>query len=561
MASRRGGGQRPPSSLSNEYSELLSTTDNSNTNDYDNPGNLLIFKSVGDHSLILAAEEIKIDDGEGDETRDNSPTGEKGDAEEAYILKSPEVIEHLKILLSPHDLGNFGIMASYFSIGMVLRITQAPVQYYLIEYLYVSATIYSANNAFHRIPWTLKFIFGMLSDAVPILGYRRKPWMTIGWLAFVLLSLTFAAIGTPGVYTTIFIVFLAQCFLVLADVVTDTLCVERANYEQNHIKGNLQATGYIYKAVGKVIGGILGTYLYDNGTVRSFDIGDMFILQAAVPLVCLSIFLWPLLEFVPFQTLPSFEQQLNEVWRVLQLRAVWKPMIFIYVFDVMQIPNSAWSNFLVWGLNFNNKDLGYLTIASSVIGGFGYVIYRTFLFEVSWRKVYIASSLVAFFFTSMQIILVLRLNVQWGIPDVVFAVGDQILLVLSENIHTMPHIIMFIMLCPEGAEGTTFALLTTISSLAGTVSSSIGTYLTSIWDVSNTALSAGDFDGIMKLTILTSILQTLPIVLVFLIPENRVQHQREIDRSITNWWAGFILAMVILCSLVFTLAVNFSLLF
>ena len=475
--------------------------------------------------------------------------------------KSPALVEQLRVLLSPHDVGNFGIMASYFCVGVVLRITQAPVQYYLIEYLNVSATVYSANNAFHRIPWTLKFLFGMISDGVPIWGYRRKPWLTIGWLTFVALSLLFAVIHTPGVYTTIFIVFLSTCFLTLADVVTDTLCVERANLEHHHVKGNLQATGYIYKAVGKVLGGILGTYLYDNGTASSFGIGQMFVLQAAVPIVCLGVFLWPLLEFSPALAVPSFEDQLAEVWATLQLRAVWKPMIFVYCYDVLQIPNSAWSNFLVWGLGFDNKDLGYLTIASSVIGGVGYVVYRTFLFDASWRKVYVVSTLVAFVFTALQVVLVLRLNVAWGFPDVVFAVGDQILLVLSDSIHVMPHIIMFIMLCPEGAEGTTFALLTTISSLAGTVASSVGTYLTSIWDVSNAALSEGQFDGILKLTILTSVIQTLPIVLVFLIPKDRAEHQREIEKRVTSFWGGFVLATVIFLSLTFTLAVNFSLLF
>jgi hypothetical protein len=82
--------------------------------------------------------------------------------------------KHVSIYyLHPHDICNIGIMLSYFCVGFVLRVTQAPVQYYLIQYLNVSATIYSANNAFHRIPWTMKFIFGIISDAVPILGEGR----------------------------------------------------------------------------------------------------------------------------------------------------------------------------------------------------------------------------------------------------------------------------------------------------------------------------------------------------------------------------------------------------
>ena len=46
-----------------------------------------------------------------------------------------------------------------------------------------------------------------------------------------------------------------------------------------------------------------------------------------------------------------------------------------------------------------------------------------------------------------------------------------------------------------GAEGTTFALLTTTSAVSGAVSSAIGSYLSLIWDVSNDTLMKGDFSG------------------------------------------------------------------
>ena len=37
---------------------------------------------------------------------------------------------------------NFGIMMSYFCVGVVARITQAPLQYYLIHALGMSSTTY-----------------------------------------------------------------------------------------------------------------------------------------------------------------------------------------------------------------------------------------------------------------------------------------------------------------------------------------------------------------------------------------------------------------------------------
>ena len=70
----------------------------------------------------------------------------------------------------------------------------------------------------------------------------------------------------------------------------------------------------------------------------------------------------------------------------------------------------------------------------------------------------------------------------------------------------MPAIVMFVSLCPEGAEGTTYAMLTTITNIGGTVSGDFGTALLPIWNVSNEALKQGDFKGVVKLSILTTVL-------------------------------------------------------
>ena len=42
------------------------------------------------------------------------------------------------------------------------------------------------------LPWSLKFIFGMVNDCFPICGYRRKPYMIMGW-AFCACALTILA--------------------------------------------------------------------------------------------------------------------------------------------------------------------------------------------------------------------------------------------------------------------------------------------------------------------------------------------------------------------------------
>ena len=52
---------------------------------------------------------------------------------------------------------------------------------------------------------------------------------------------------------------------------------------------------------------------------------------------------------------------------------------------------------------------------------------------------------------------------------------------------------MYLGLCPVGAEGTTYAMLTTFSNLAGTVAFDVSTALTQVWDVDEETLLEGDY--------------------------------------------------------------------
>lgn len=464
-------------------------------------------------------------------------------------------------VLDMYSSSQIGILISYFSIGVVSKLTQTPVQYYLIEYLNASATQYSVYNTLHRLPWSLKFCFGMISDGIPMLSYRRKPWLVIGYFGFFALNLYLFWVATPGINQTIFTVFGFTCFYVLADVCTDTLTVERSFYESDRKRGSIQSVGFIYRSLGKVVGSIMGTLLYDNGTIWAFSIAQVFLLNALIPMVCMSCVLWPLVELASFKAIPGTIEQLKEVWRVLQLRAVWQPMSFIYLFSVMQVPNSAWSNFLVWGLGFSDAELGYLSITSSIVGCLGYISFKMLFFRSSWHRLYIGSCIVSFCFSIIQILLILRINTWIGIPDIVFAIGDDAMVALMESLHAMPSVIMFVMLCPRGAEGTTFALLTAAASLAGTVASDFGSALTDIWDVSNETLAAGDFSGVLKLTILTSLLQLSPIMFIGILPDTREEHAQAVQQGHTSFWGGFILTVVIFASLFFTVLLNVAMLY
>jgi len=186
--------------------------------------------------------------------------------------------------------------------------------------------------------------------------------------------------------------------------------------------------------------------------------------------------------------------------------------------------------------------------------------FTAFFFNTSWRLIYIGTTVLNIVFSLAQLLLVERINQKMGIPDVVFALGDNTFASFVMALQYMPTCIMFVVLCPEGSEGTTYALLTTISNLAGTVASDFGSWMTGIWDVSNETLEAGDFQGVFNLTVLTSFLQIAPIVLVFLLPATKEEQKALRDEGETSWWGGMNLFLVVVASFLFTVGLNVYLL-
>ena len=57
----------------------------------------------------------------------------------------------------------------------------------------------------------------------------------------------------------------------------------------------------------------------------------------------------------------SVRQQMSDIWQMVQLRAVWQPCSFVFVYNMLQLSNPAWSSFLIDGLGFTNDQLGAIS--------------------------------------------------------------------------------------------------------------------------------------------------------------------------------------------------------
>lgn len=73
------------------------------------------------------------------------------------------------------------------------------------------------------LPWSLKLVFGFLSDVVPIFGMHRKPYLTIGALIYSLASFYYSNSEVDDVVFLALCIFVSTLGMIMLDVMADTM--------------------------------------------------------------------------------------------------------------------------------------------------------------------------------------------------------------------------------------------------------------------------------------------------------------------------------------------------
>lgn len=211
-----------------------------------------------------------------------------------------------------------GYLIQYFAIGFIFGSLPAAHYGFFICYLNVPAYVAKAVHTLYVFPWCLKVFFAIATDALPIVGLRRKPWMMIGWAVCTLFLTLLANTKLPKPYYCLgvdgkldlrrvcnvdaalaampfsVLMMFASCGYVVADVAADGLTVSYARREPEATRGRTQTTAYISRTIGQV-GAHLLIGLGMNGPeyAGTFNVGLSFN-QLCVLLAFLSAAMLPI---------------------------------------------------------------------------------------------------------------------------------------------------------------------------------------------------------------------------------------------------------------------------
>jgi folate/biopterin transporter len=406
------------------------------------------------------------------------------------------------------------ILTVYFVQG-ILGLSRLAVSFFLKDELALSPAEVAALTGVATLPWVIKPVFGFLSDGLPILGYRRRPYLILSGILGTLAWLALATV-VHNAWTATGVILVASLSVAISDVIVDSLVVERAREESLGQAGSLQALTWAFSAIGGLTTAYLSGLLLEHLSSQA-----VFAITAIFPLV-VSAVAWLIAEekiginqpkAIASIPLSGSRQQIKQLWQAITQQSILLPTAFIFLWQATPSADSAFFFFTTNELGFEPEFLGRVRFFTSLASLLGIWVYQRFLKTVSFRGILGWSIVISSLLGLTTLLLVTHANRTLGIDDRWFSLGDSLILTVMGQIAFMPVLVLSARLCPPGIEASLFALLMSVVNLAGLLSQELGALLTHWIGVTDT-----NFDKLWLLVTIASLSTLLPLPLIGWLP-------------------------------------------
>ena len=367
----------------------------------------------------------------------------------------------------------------YFGQGGRGGLSQSLGQLGFYEFEMESADITDAG-ATGTLPWNFKFLFGLISDNIPLFGYNVKPYMfgacILGFVSIAMMSFTFL---TPTFSAFTIAYTMMQFYGAIVDCLSDALIVKSGKDDEVDSSSGLQSISWFSLGVGGGLFALLFGYMGsdDNakGGVSVSGVRHYNLIQLVFPVVLFFLLFFVKEKKTTFK--PSPKELMKQLVRLF-VALFSPPFLVIRVLlwitlaniSVLSGSGSPMTPFVQETLGISLQTLSYLDAASYGFLAIGVVTYYKFFRHTKFRWIFGVSQVVTAVLLLADAILLLRLNIKFGIPDVPFLFTTTAFNEVVNRLNAMPFLVMAAQLCPDNMEATFFAALMSVSNTGSTLS-------------------------------------------------------------------------------------------
>ena len=367
----------------------------------------------------------------------------------------------------------FGLV--YFSqgIGQHVGLVYRPLQFYFKEELGLNPAQVTEYLAVLTIPWMIKPLYGLVTDFIPLAGFRRKSWLLLANTLATIGLLWLAGQTSPaGIVTALLITAIGTA---ASDVIIDAIMVESG--KRTGLTARFQSVQWLWINIASIFSHLIGGQLAANfkpGT--ALHIAAVMTLVAPVAVMVTS---WLIVrEERSTLALGEMRETAGNLVEAFKSRTLWLVIAFLGFWNFSPSFGTPWYYHQTDTLKFSQDFIGVLgavASAGAVLGSFAY-----------WQlfsKLPLRRQLVMAIAAGTVGTLLYALLLTPSAITTYLAVGIDFLLGAVSMVALLATLTLAAQACPPKSEGFTFAALMSVLNGFTQLSAIIGARLyTDVFD-------------------------------------------------------------------------------
>jgi predicted MFS family arabinose efflux permease len=356
----------------------------------------------------------------------------------------------------------FALVYIVEGLGQIGGLISQPLNFYLKEAQGFTPLQITGFVAVFNLPWIIKPVYGLISDFVPLFGYRRKSYLII------------ANIGAVAGYFWITRLLASNDLLVAlmltayAMAISSTLCgaVLVENGQRLHESGTFVNQQWLWFNIASMAAAVGGGQLVEHLAPAS----ALHVAAGIVAVAPLAVILGTLV-LIRERRMPAnvagMKDTLHGLVKAFKRRQLWIVAGFIFLYYFSPGLSTPLYFHMTDKLKFSQAYIGVL---GSIAAG-GWIV---------------AALLYRWFFESLTLKQMLNLSIAFGtvttaayllLPNEAAAAIINFCAGFSAMLATVATLTLAADYCPPRAEGFSFAVLMSIINLANTLADNIGSFL------------------------------------------------------------------------------------
>ncbi len=363
----------------------------------------------------------------------------------------------------------FGLIY-FFSTNGMASLPGLAISYLLKDILKMTASQAAYFGAVTMLGWVIKPLWGMISDALPLFGYRRKSYLI---LTSLVASVIWFMLGQIENYTIAFLLTIftiSNFFYAFNDVVCDGLMVQTG--KPHGLTGKFQSWQWGAVYVAQIFTSLAGSWVATNLKNQT-----IFSINAVFPLIVMLLVIIFVKEEKAGKNTNHWRVSIASLKEAGRDKTLWFVAFFLFFWNFSPSFGTPFFYYANDVLKFDKMFFGIVGAVGSATAVIGAWLFGNYSQKFKTSKLLYFAIILGVITTLFDLIYFTPfvLNHLWLAKVIrLITVGTFSILGIFIFLTTLN---LAAVICPKYSEGTTFAALMSVCNLGSMGSSAFGGYM------------------------------------------------------------------------------------